>query len=127
MQTINFTRGVPANESFPIEELSEAAGAIPPRPMGLQASADGATLFVTLGRAKSIAVIDTATLALKQIIAEVGDRPWGIGLSETGTSLYTANGPSGDVSIVDIATGATQAKIKVGGSPWGIATSRSPR
>ena len=28
MQTINFTRGVPANESFPIEELSEAAGAI---------------------------------------------------------------------------------------------------
>jgi 2-aminoadipate transaminase len=28
MQTINFTRGVPANESFPIDELSEAASAI---------------------------------------------------------------------------------------------------
>jgi len=28
MQTINFTRGVPANESFPIGELSEAASAI---------------------------------------------------------------------------------------------------
>jgi DNA-binding transcriptional MocR family regulator len=28
MQTINFTRGVPANESFPIEDLAAAAGAI---------------------------------------------------------------------------------------------------
>ena len=28
MQTINFTRGVPANESFPIDELVEATGAI---------------------------------------------------------------------------------------------------
>lgn len=28
MQTINFTRGVPANESFPIDDLAEAAGAI---------------------------------------------------------------------------------------------------
>jgi 2-aminoadipate transaminase len=27
MQTINFTRGVPANESFPIDEVTEAAGA----------------------------------------------------------------------------------------------------
>jgi DNA-binding transcriptional MocR family regulator len=27
MQTINFTRGVPANESFPVDELIEAAGA----------------------------------------------------------------------------------------------------
>ena len=28
MQTINFTRGVPANESFPIDDLAAAAGAI---------------------------------------------------------------------------------------------------
>ncbi|OFW17960.1 MAG: hypothetical protein A3H97_06010 [Acidobacteria bacterium RIFCSPLOWO2_02_FULL_65_29] len=28
MQTINFTRGVPANESFPIDDLAEAAGTI---------------------------------------------------------------------------------------------------
>lgn len=102
-------------------------GTIPPRPMGLQLGADGASLFVSLGRAKSIAVIDTATLALKQMIADVGDRPWGIGMSEDGTRLYTANGPSGDVSIVDVAAGATVAKVHVGGSPWGIATSRSSR
>jgi YVTN family beta-propeller protein len=64
---------------------------------------------------------------LKQIISDVGARPWGIGINDGGTTLYTANGPSGDVSIVDIASGATQAKIQVGGSPWGIATSRSSR
>jgi hypothetical protein len=29
MDTINFTRGVPANESFPIGDLVEAADAIP--------------------------------------------------------------------------------------------------
>jgi len=104
-----------------------APGAIPPRPMGMQLGADGAVLFVSLGRARSIAAIDTATLALKQVIADVGDRPWGIGMSEDGTKLYTANGPSGDVSIVDVASGATQARIRVGGSPWGIATSRSSR
>ena len=103
------------------------ADAIPPRPMGLQLGPDGATLFVTLGRAKSIGLIDTATLALKQIISDVGGRPWGIGINDGGTTLYTANGPSGDVSIVDVASGATQAKIHVGGSPWGIATSRSSR
>ena len=28
MDIINFTRGVPANESFPIDEVIEAAGAI---------------------------------------------------------------------------------------------------
>src|ERR1700730_9687934 len=28
METINFTRGVPANESFPVDEVIEAAGAI---------------------------------------------------------------------------------------------------
>ena len=28
MNTINFTRGVPANESFPIGDLVDAAGAI---------------------------------------------------------------------------------------------------
>jgi YVTN family beta-propeller protein len=35
--------------------------------------------------------------------------------------VYTANGPSGDVSIVDIASGKVEARIKTGGSPWGVA------
>jgi YVTN family beta-propeller protein len=102
-----------------------APGAIPPRPMGQQLSADGAQLFVTLGRAKAIAIVEVASRALKGTIADVGARPWGIGMSADGTKLYTANGPSGDVSIVDVASAATEARVAVGGSPWGIAVGRS--
>lgn len=100
-------------------------GAIPPRPMGLQVSPDGATLYVSLGRAKSVAVIDVAAQEYKSTIADVGTRPWGIGISADGTKLYTANGPSGDISIVDIATGKTEAKVATGGSPWGIAVGQA--
>ena len=98
-----------------------AAGAIPPRPMGQQLSPDGLQLFVTLGRARSIAVVDVDGETVSRTIDAVGDRPWGIGISADGRTLYTANGPSGDVSIVDVGKGTTEARVRVGGSPWGIA------
>ena len=91
------------------------------RPMGFVMSADGKTAYVTLGRAKAVAVIDVAARKLTRTFDNVGDRPWGIGISPDGTKLYTANGPSGDVSIVDIATGKVDRKIPTGKSPWGIA------
>lgn len=92
----------------------------PPRPMGLALSPDGRHMFASLGRAKSVAVIDIATRALVRTIEDVGARPWGIGVSADGRTLYTANGPSGDVSIVDVESG-TKKRVAVGGSPWGIA------
>ena len=101
------------------------AGTVPPRPMGVQLSPDGSRLFVSLGRAKSIGVVDVAKTAYEGMIADAGARPWGIGISEDGSKLYTANGPSGDVSIVDVASGRTEARVAVGGSPWGIAVGRS--
>ena len=100
-------------------------GAIPPRPMGLQVSPDGATLYVSLGRAKSVAVIDVAKQEYRSTMTDVGARPWGIGIGADGTKLYTANGPSGDISIVDVATGRTEAKVATGGSPWGIAVGQA--
>jgi YVTN family beta-propeller protein len=93
----------------------------PPRPMGAVMTRDNSQLFVSLGRAKAIAIIDVGTRRVARIIENVGSRPWGIGLSADGKQLYTANGPSGDVSIVDIASGKTEKRIPVGGSPWGIA------
>jgi YVTN family beta-propeller protein len=92
-----------------------------PRPMGQVVSPDGRRLYVSLGRAKAIAIVDTAALAVVGTITDVGARPWGIGISADGRTLYTANGPSGDVSVVDIGTAKVTARIKVGGSPWGIA------
>ena len=103
----------------------QGEGAIPPRPMGQQRSPDGLQLFVTLGRAKSVAVIDVEGQAVSRILDDVGMRPWGIGVSPDGRRLFTANGPSGDVSIVDLGTGKTDARIAVGGSPWGVAVAGS--
>jgi YVTN family beta-propeller protein len=45
-------------------------------------------------------------------------------VSPDGRKIYTANGPSGDVSIIDVASGAVEKKVKVGGSPWGIAVAQ---
>jgi YVTN family beta-propeller protein len=103
-------------------KLPTAAGAtVPPRPMGAVLSTDARQLFVSLGRAKSIAMIDVASRQLLRTIDEVGARPWGIGLSPDGKKLYTANGPAGDVSVVDIETGKVDRRIAVGGGPWGVA------
>jgi YVTN family beta-propeller protein len=102
--------------------IPQTAGTpLPPRPMGTALSPDGKHLYVSLGRAKSIAIIDVATRQLARVIEDVGTRPWGIGISADGTHVYTANGPGGDVSIIDLATNAVSRRIAVGGSPWGIA------
>lgn len=94
-----------------------------PRPMGTALSVDGTQVFVSLGRYKGIAVIDVRTRKLVKIIEDVGARPWGIAVSADGKKVYTANGPSNDVSIVDVASGKVEKRIKVGGLPWGVATS----
>ena len=102
-----------------------AAGArVPPRPMGATISPDGSLVFVSLGRAQSIAVIDVKGRKLVRTIDNVGGRPWGIAISTDGKTLYTANGPSGDVSIVDVASGTVTARIATGGSPWGAVFAR---
>ena len=99
----------------------------PARPMGQVLSPDGARLFVTLGRAKSVGIVDVAARTLSGSIDEVGTRPWGIGISPDGRQIYTANGPSGDVAIIDTASGKVEAKVAIGGSPWGIAvTAKNP-
>jgi YVTN family beta-propeller protein len=88
------------------------------RPMGGVASPDGKYVFISTGRGKNVAIIDTAT---QQVIAaiEAGDRPWGIAVSADGKTVFTANGPSNDVSIIDVDSRMVKAKVKVGDRPWG--------
>jgi YVTN family beta-propeller protein len=88
------------------------------RPMGVEVAPDGGRIFVTLGRGKNVAIIDTKTNAVVAMI-EVGERPWGIAMSPDGRTLYTANGPSNDVSVVDVAAQRVVARVKAGDSPWG--------
>jgi YVTN family beta-propeller protein len=90
------------------------------RPMHATVSADDQRLYLSNGRAGTIAVIDTHSYELLNSI-KVGQRPWGIGISPDGKFLFSANGPSNDVSVVDLAAGKEIMRVKAGASPWGIA------
>ncbi len=89
------------------------------RPMGI-ASPDGQKLYVTTGRFGALLEVDPGEGRVLRSVAKVGQRPWGLALSHDGARAYTANGPSGDVSVIDVASGRVEARIEVGGSPWGI-------
>lgn len=96
-------------------------------PMGLALDESQHRLYVSLGRAGEVAVIDTRALRLVQRIGGVGARPWGIALTPDGGRLFTANGPSGDVSVIDTRTLQVVQRIRVGERPWGLATVRVHR
>jgi YVTN family beta-propeller protein len=89
------------------------------RPMGI-ASTDGRKLYVTTGRYGALLEVDAEAARILRTVDKVGQRPWGVALSHDGSRAYTANGPSGDVSVIDIKSGRIDARIAVGGSPWGI-------
>jgi YVTN family beta-propeller protein len=89
------------------------------RPMGI-ASTDGRKLYVTTGRFGALLEVDPQAAQVVRTVEKVGQRPWGLALSRDGLKAYTANGPSGDVSVIDVPSGRVEARIEVGGSPWGI-------
>ena len=104
-------------------QIPKAEGAaFAARPMGAVLSPDGTQVFVSLGRARSIAVIDVAGQKLLRTIPDVGERPWGIAVSRDGRTVFTANGPSADVSFVDLSSGTIR-RVATGGSPWGVVVS----
>jgi len=92
------------------------------RPMGI-ASTDGRRLYVTTGRFGALLEVDPEAGTVVRTVDKVGQRPWGVALGSDGSKAYTANGPSGDVSVIDLKTGQVEARIPVGGSPWGIVAS----
>jgi YVTN family beta-propeller protein len=95
------------------------------RPMKVKVSADGSRIYVSNGRAGTIAVLDGRSYGLIATI-KVGTRPWGIDFSPDGRFLYVANGPSNDVSVVDLGSDKEIARVKAGSSPWGVTVAPVP-
>jgi PQQ-dependent catabolism-associated beta-propeller protein len=93
-------------------------------PMGMALDDSEHRLYVSLGRAGEVAVIDTRSLRLLQRITGVGTRPWGLALTPDAGKLYAANGPSGDVSVIDTQSLQVIRRIPVGKLPWGVALVR---
>ncbi len=77
-------------------------------------------LYVSTGRGRTVAAIDTGSGEVVGSV-EVGTRPWGIALTADGRYLYVANGPSNDVSVIDTQTLTVIATIPAGERPWGVA------
>ena len=88
------------------------------RPMCVKVAPDGKKVYASTGRAGTVCVFNSSGDVLNTI--KVGTRPWGIAISPDGKLLYSANGPSDDVSVVDLATEKEIARVKAGGSPWGV-------
>lgn len=119
-----------------------ATVALGKRPRGLQASADGKTLYVALSGspvggpgvdesklplpdkgADGIGVIDVQTLQLQRILRGFSD-PERIALSPDGKQLFVASEDTGNAVIADTADGTVRATLAVGDEPEGIAVSK---
>jgi YVTN family beta-propeller protein len=90
------------------------------RPMHATVSADDQRLYLSNGRAGTIAVIDTHSYQLLDSI-KVGTRPWGIGISPDGKFSFRpmVRPTMSRWSILPPAR--KMMRVKAGASPWGIA------
>ena len=106
----------------PAGTVSFAVPGVPPeaiQPVGMALSRDGAKLFVALGPANRVAVVDTRSLAVERYLL-VGQRVWNLALSPDGSRLYTTNGVSNDLSVIDTAGLRVVRSVPVGQAPWGV-------
>ena len=90
------------------------------QPVGVLAHPNNKLLFVALGPANRVAVLDIETMTVIKYLL-VGQRVWNLAFSPDLKRLYTTNGVSNDVSIIDVETLTVTKSVRVGRYPWGIA------
>lgn len=100
----------------------EVAGVLPEwlQPVGVKATSDGSRIFVALGPANRVAVIDGESLEVVDYIL-VGQRVWQMAFTPGEEFLVTTNGNSNDVTVIDVAKEEAIKSIQVGQQPWGVA------
>ncbi|MFV0383128.1 YVTN family beta-propeller repeat protein [Paracoccus sp. (in: a-proteobacteria)] len=90
------------------------------QPVGVKATQDGSKIFVALGPANRVAVIDGASLEVVDYIL-VGQRVWQMAFTPGEEYLLTTNGNSNDVTVIEVASNKALQSIAVGQQPWGVA------
>lgn len=88
-------------------------------PVGLTMTRDGATVYVGLGRANHIAVVDVANRQVTDYVL-VGSRAWNTTLNRDESLLYVVNGLSDDVSVIDTGSLKVRKSIPVGRVPYAL-------
>ena len=85
-------------------------------PVDFAMTRDSATAYVTLGRARHVAVVDVASREVEEYIL-AGDRVWGAALTADETLLVVTNGASDNVSIIDTERRVAVKAVSVGRTP----------
>jgi len=100
----------------------EVSGVLPEwlQPVGVKVTKDGSKIFVALGPANRVAVIDGETLEVKKYIL-VGQRVWQLAFTPDEKYLLTTNGNSNDITIIDVGREKAFRSVPVGQQPWGVA------
>ena len=96
------------------------------QPVGFEFTPDGRTVFVALGPANHVAVVDAESYEVVDYIL-VGRRVWHMAFSPDHRRLFTTNGVSGDVTVIDVASREAIRTVKVGRFPWGAAARPTPK
>ena len=99
----------------------EVPGVLPEwlQPVGAKVTPDGSRLFVALGPANRVAVVDTQSLEVLKYIL-VGQRVWQLAFTPDKKHLLTTNGNSNDITVIDVAKEKAIRSIPVGDQPWGV-------
>ena len=85
-------------------------------PVDFAMSNDGTKAYITLGRAKHVAVVDTNSYEVIDYIL-AGSRVWGAAITKDDKTLIVTNGQSDDISIIDTDKRASVNSIAVGRTP----------
>ncbi|WP_244437520.1 YVTN family beta-propeller repeat protein [Roseivivax isoporae] len=105
-----------------VEKISFEVPGIQPewlQPVGVKVTDDGSRVFVALGPANRVAVIDGESLEVLDYIV-VGQRVWQLAFTPDQKYLITTNGNSNDVTVIDVAEAEAIRSIQVGEQPWGV-------
>ena len=87
--------------------------------VGVKITADDSRVFVALGPANRVAVIDGRTDEVIDYLL-VGQRVWQMAFTPDEAFLITTNGNSNDVSIIDVKAEKVVKSVQVGEQPWGV-------
>src|SRR5690606_11103053 len=111
----------PATQQITKKIGFEIPGVLPEaiQPVGVRVTQDGSKVFVALGPANRVAVIDGETDEVQDYLL-VGQRVSQMAFTPDEKYLFTTTCNSNDVSVVDVAALKVVKSFPVGQQPWGV-------
>ena len=114
----------PANGAILKKITFEVPGVVPEaiQPVGVRVTRDGKKVYVALGPANRVAVLNGETDEIEEYLL-VGQRVWQMAFTPDEKFILTTNGNSNDISVIDVEDQKVIKSIQVGEQPWGVVVS----